>query len=352
VTSEQIELRKFEGATKKRSEIPLTLDWKNAKMVRIHSVRAAVKEILNMSMSLDVVKVNIIGTPSTGKTTLAETISHLGHTLATIPYTIKKFTREDLLNFEQTLASLQPTNHILIFDDISFIAATAGKRQMDLIQKTFTEIRHLPGGQDVKIIAIFNFHYNMSVSKYLTQSDFFFYTSIGTSELDNTLGVVGKKYLQTIINFRKINQQALTTGKYTFELGKKGQRLTYKWRKPFAAVLFWNNISARFVVFPKREWIDEQCTKCADSSSTPIMDDLDIQALDDRLQESHNKWTVKQAMRIKLFNLGVYTYSKRVKQVMNLIDEEMSKRNCNLEQLATFYGLNDERTRKVKKLTP
>ena len=61
---------------KKKSEVPITLDWNNAKMVRIHSIRAACKEVLNMSRNIDVVKINIIGNPSTGKTTCAELISH------------------------------------------------------------------------------------------------------------------------------------------------------------------------------------------------------------------------------------------------------------------------------------
>ena len=122
---ELVEYATFEASQKKRSEVPLTLDWNNAKMVRIHSIRAAVKEILNMSRSLDVVKVNIIGTPSTGKTTLAETIAHLGHTMADIPYTVKKFNRDDLMNFENVLATLQPTNHILIFDQLRIMQHTA-----------------------------------------------------------------------------------------------------------------------------------------------------------------------------------------------------------------------------------
>ena len=216
-----------------KSQVPVTVDWQNAKMVRIHSIRAVVREILNLSQALDVVKINIIGTPSTGKTTLAETLAHLGHKMSKIPYTVKTFTRDDLLNFEETLSKLQPTNHIIIFDDISFMSATAGKRQIDRIQKAFTEIRHLPGGQNVKIIAIFNFHYNMAVSKYMRQSDFFFYTSVGSSELENTQNIVGKQYTRKILDFRKINQQALTLGKFTFNLGKKGQKFTYEWRKPF-----------------------------------------------------------------------------------------------------------------------
>jgi len=343
-------LERYEPEGKKRSEIPITLDWQNAKMVRIHSVIAACREILNMSRSLDVVKVNIIGTPSTGKTTLAETMAHICHDKADIPYTVRIFNRDDLLNFEQTLASLQPTNHILIFDDISFLSATAGKRQMDLIQKTFTEIRHLPGGQDVKIIAIFNFHYNMAVSKYLRQSDFFCYTSIGTSEMENTLDIIGKRYHHTILNFRKINQQALTKGSYTFELGKKGQRLTYQWRKPFAPILFFNNDTCRFVVFPKREWINANCPTCAVARDGDLKVEMDVEKFNEEILHHFPESIVKAALKLNLFNKGVNCFSPRVKQASRWIEAYMKKGGANPEQMALFYNLVDRKTKLRKPL--
>ena len=329
-----------------KSEVPITTDWQNAKMIRNQSIRAVVREILNLSDSLDVVKINIIGTPSTGKTTLAETLAHLCHKMSKkIPYTVKLFTRNDLLNFEETLSKLQPTNHIIIFDDISFMSATAGKRQIDRIQKAFTEIRHLPGGQDVKIIAIFNFHYNMAVSKYMRQSEFFFYTSVGSSELENTQNIVGKRYTQKILDFRKINQQALTSRKFTFNLGKKGQKFTYEWRKPFTPLLFWNNNSARIVVSPKREWIDPICSICSNAKTTEIQTQGDINMFDQKLQDKYTRHTIIQAMKIKLFLLGVATYPKRVKNCIQDIEQALEQNVYNASDLALHFGLVDKRTR-------
>lgn len=331
---------------KTHSEVPVTVLWNNARMVRIHSVRAATREILNLSKALDVVKVNIIGTPSTGKTTLAKTLAHLCHRMSDIPYTIKIYNREDLVNFEETLSKLEPTNHVLIFDDISFMTATVGKRQIDKIQKAFTEIRHLPGGQDVKIIAIFNFHYNMAVSKYMRQSDFFIYTSVGSSELENTVNIVGKKYHAKILDFRRINQTALTTGKFTFNLGKKGQKFIYEWRKPYAPVLFWNNDSLRVIVFPEREWIDPICSQCVNmqSNKSEIKMITDLTEFD---KESKRFGTnvLKQALKIKLFSMGVPTYSKHVKQAMQWLDEQLNSKHYDIAQIAEFYGLEDKRTR-------
>ena len=330
---------------KTKSEVPITTIWKNARMVRVHSIRAATREILNLSMALDVVKINIIGTPSTGKTTLALTLAHLCHKMGNIPYTVKIYNRDDLLNFEETLSRLQPTNHIIVFDDISFLSATAGKRQIDKIQKAFTEIRHLKGGQDVKIIAIFNFHYNMAVSKYMRQSDFFLYTSVGSSELENTLNIVGKKYQAKILEFRRVNQQALTTKKYSFSLGKKGQKFTYDWRKPFAPLLFWNNDSLRLVVSPERKWIDPICSTCQNGvQGESIKSNADLKEFD----EDRKRFGIsifRQALRIKLFNMGVETYSKRVKQAMQWIDNKMNESTFDIEALAEFYNLKDKATR-------
>jgi len=341
----KVEYVKLEPSGKKKSEVPFTITWNNAKMIRMHSIRAAVREILNLSIALDVVKINIIGPPSTGKTECARTIGHLCHDLGKIPYAVKILNRNDLLNIEETLATLQPTNHVLIFEDISFLNASAGKRHIDIIQRAFTEIRHLPGGQDVKIIAIFNFHYNMAVPKYLRQSDFFIYTAIGSSELENTQNIIGKRYTRKILEFRKICQQALTTGKYAFEFAKSKFTFTYPYRNPFAPLLFYNNDTCRVIVFPKREWIQPACPTCTHSSIRPVKKEMDLKTFDDDVRSRFGERIVRSALRIKLFNIGVNTYPKRVKQCMKYVEEYMKLHNHDPEQMADYYGLRDEPTR-------
>ena len=59
-----------DSIAKTKSDIPITIEWNGQRMIRNHSIRAAVKDILTISESLDVVKINIIGNPGTGKTTL------------------------------------------------------------------------------------------------------------------------------------------------------------------------------------------------------------------------------------------------------------------------------------------
>jgi len=85
-----------------------------------------------MTQSLDVVKINLVGNPSTGKTTLAGSIAHLIHQLSMemykTPFAVKFFSRTELVNFEATLKTLEGMNQVLIFDDISFLQATTDRK--------------------------------------------------------------------------------------------------------------------------------------------------------------------------------------------------------------------------------
>ena len=47
--------------TRKTENKKIVITWRNEPMIRNHSIRATVDEILKMSEMLDVVKINIIG---------------------------------------------------------------------------------------------------------------------------------------------------------------------------------------------------------------------------------------------------------------------------------------------------
>src|SRR3990167_7120035 len=199
---------------------PRLTTWKGETMIRIHSIQATVKEILQVSKALDVVKVGIVGEESTGKSTLAETLAHLIHKNSEVPFAVRLFGKEELLNLEQTLAGLSPANYILIFDDVSFLEARSSKKEIDVLKETTTRIRHLPGGQDVKIILIYDYHYTKGLPPYLRQSHFRYFTSVGSSEGDNMLKIVGTKYLQRIKQFQEMFVQMTTKHKCVFEIKK------------------------------------------------------------------------------------------------------------------------------------
>ena len=131
---------------------PVVIQWQNTRMVASHSLRAVSREITNISESLDYVSVNFIGTMSSGKSSTMDTLAHLIHKESKAPFLVKKFGKEELLNLQETMASLKPSNYILIFDDIAFMNASASKKQIDQIQSVMSTIRHLDGGKDVRII--------------------------------------------------------------------------------------------------------------------------------------------------------------------------------------------------------
>jgi len=359
-----ISYEKFKPADfKQNSRAPLTIEWKNTRMIRNHSIRACVREILNVNRGIDVVKINLIGTPSTGKTTLAKTLGHLIHTLSDVPYIVKMFNREDLMDMENTIKKLQPINHVLIFDDVSWLSAGNNKQKLDQIQKTFTEIRHLEGGQDIKVIIIFNFHYNLSIPKHLRQADFFIYTSIGSSELENTQKLVGNKNTAKLLDFRRVYQESISTGSaatptnsevpatFSFRLmGRGNNKFTYTWRKPFAPALFWNNDSLRPIIFPAREWIDKICHVCSEVTEKSEEAQKDVKRFKSEGSTLFGKGTFKQAIRIKFMIQGIYTYPKHVRQAMIWIEKYMSHKAFNYEDLLTEFNFSTGQVKCRKKL--
>lgn len=338
----------------KASSAPVTTTWKNARMIRNHSIRACAREILNVNRGIDVVKVNLIGSPSTGKTTLAKTLAHLIHTEATEPYVIKVFTRAELLDMENTLAKLQPLNHVMIFDDVSWLQAGNNKSKIDQVQKTFTEIRHLPGGQDIKVIIIFNFHYQMGMPKHLRQAHFFGFTDMGSSETENIQKMVGLKNMTKVAEFRRATFEAGSTYKagsedeleklatFSYKLGKAG-KFTYTYRQPFAPALWWNNNSLRHVVFPIREWIEPICHIC---SGEKTLEEKGDAALFKKIADStYREKEIRYALRIIFYQKGINLWPVEIKRALKWIEREWKVKHYDSEEIMKLYKLNDQRTR-------
>ena len=328
-----------------KSVKPITIEWKNARMVRTHSIKIASHEILTMSSNIDVVKINIVGDTGSGKTELAYTLAHLLHKESRVPFAVKVLNREDLVDIVKTVSTLQATNYILIFDDISFLAATISANKIKQIEQAFTELRHLPGGVDIKIIAIFNFHYTMAVSKYLRQSNAHFYTTIGSSDKENVLDIVGAGYISKVGNFIRMRSECISKSKFIIKLGNKGKKFIYDYQSPFAPAFFYNGNTARLIVFPLRTWISPQCLTCYQSQKSDIPQVSGIEFFDKAITTKFQPGVVKQAIRIKLYINGVSVYDPNVKRALRFIDKWSEKNSLPLEDLMNFYGLKDNATK-------
>jgi len=334
----------------KKDNKPVITRWKNIPMIRTHSIQAAVRQILQATKALDVVKVGIIGEPSTGKTELASTIAHLCHKISEQEgmekYAVRSFAREDFMDMEATLAKLSPTNYIMRFQDLSFLSAGANKKEIEQVKKTITEIRHLK--EDVKVILIYDYHYTLGLDKYLRQADFRFFTSLGSSEAENMEKIVGGKYRARLDQFKKMYVEIKSKQKASFLVKKEW--FTYSYKNPFVPCLFYDEAKLRFVVFPLRTWIDPICSVCANSDDPDVESEISLPNFIEKLEKVYSKAHILQALRLKLFVNGINTYDRHTSSVSKYLDKVLENRTINLEDLAVAYGLKVTRTKLRKKL--
>jgi ABC-type oligopeptide transport system ATPase subunit len=323
---------------------PVVISWgKNsngepAKMVRNHSIRACVNEILEFSSRIGMVRINIVGASGSGKTSLAETIAHLCHTMADVPYDVKLMKKEDLVDFTATIKQLSSNHQVLVFDDLSWLGANFGKKEIEKLKAEITTVRHIDDHTDRRIILIMNFHAQKALDKFLRIANFTFYSSCSPEEVGYLVELLGKKYTRKIELFRRLKIQALGQGRFSFPLGKNDS-YTYKAFDPFLPYLFSNGDFCRFVVSPLRTWIDEKCHVC-----DPVVEETKVN-IDDFVDDFSRKFTkgnAKKAVELKLLQNGISTQTKRVLQAMKYIDMFLAQRKVNLHQLAERFDLEEK----------
>lgn len=325
---------------------PAVIKWKNEPMVRVHSLRATVKEILAGLQVLDVIKVGVIGEPSTGKSSLEDTLGHLIHKMSPIPFATRTLGETEFMDIEKYLASLPAANYILKFRDLSFLKGKYGSKNIEELKAAMTKIRHLPGGKDVKIVLIYDYHYTMGLDKYLRQANFRYFTSVGSSEKENMIDIVGKHYEQLVNDFAKTYVEMTTTEghKATFRI-TKNRFFSYHYKNPFVPCLFWNNSSLRVVVFPLRTWIDPVCSICSTGDNPDLQSEIDIVKFKEDRDKLFGPQNYAAAVRVICYAHGLVTYSNRIAQAIKDINRSLDAKIIKLEDLATIYDLKPSTAR-------
>ena len=306
-------------------------------MVRNQSFLAAIREIIDYSNEMDVVRVGIVGDMMSGKSTMSMAIGHAIHTISLIPFAVRVFYRDDLRNFKATMKKLKPANYILIFDDVSFLKNTSQ------IEQEVTEIRHMEGGQDVKIILIFNFHYPKALPPFLREFQFKFVTTIGTDNEKTIADNYGKNNVSLIQNFKIMRKRAITKKEW-YEKFKK-TALKYTWRGPFIPVLFWNESTLRKIVSPTRYFMDKVCSICDEAQGNKTYDESTIKEVLEHGERLFNKQGFLSAVKLSLFVEGHTAYSKTITKALRWLNKERKIRNMPLSVIATYYGLDETKTR-------
>ena len=329
------------------SKKPVVIRWNSARMVASHSLRAVSREIVNISESLDYVSINFIGTMSSGKSSTMDSLAHLIHKESKVPFLVKKFGKEELLNLEETMAKLKPSNYILIFDDIAFLNASSSKKQIDQIQSVMSTIRHLDGGRDVRIILFKGFQYLRSIPPFVRESQATIISSIDDNNVDAYSELLGQRALPNLMLLKKMRIESTINGAkstFNFPLGKR-KSFKYVARQPFLPYVYSNGISTRIIVAPLRNWIDKICNTCepmqqSDPDAKVNFDEF----ITDFESKFGGKANAKAIVKLQLMKQGINAYSKRVVQGCKYIDLYLENRLINLEQLASHFALEATNT--------
>lgn len=317
-------------------------------MLRNNSFLATVNGICSASKKKDVIKIGIIGEEGTGKTTMAKAIGHAIHekmkSLYNIPFAVRIFYEQDLLEFRNTLSTLTPSNYVLIFDDISFLEGSVNKTQISAVKQAVTKIRHMQGGQDVKIILINNYHYTKGLDKYLRQANFKYFTSVGSEEGENLQKYVGIKNMSKIKQFIKYQDQILKTEPpyWSVKISAK-DFFVYKWQDPFIPALFFDNINLRNIVSPTREFMSPVCSICSMAEGKRYSE-VPIGELCNEGEAKFGERVFQSACKLKLFENGMAVHAKSTINAKRWLDIQLTKKVITLEQIMLHYKWNITKT--------
>jgi hypothetical protein len=189
-------------------------------------------------------------------------------------------------------------------------------------------------------------HYTLALQKYLRQAQFSFFVTVGSSEMDNMLKLVGTHYQKLLLRFQKIIANALDKGKFTFTLGKKDKFFTYRYQKPFAPVLFHNVDKLRIIVSPLRDWIEPNCPTCNKAQGKLTEQDrIPANEFLDDMEGKFGRGIVRNAVRLMLWKNGLNVYPKSVKRCLVYMNKYVVDRLPQLQELADHYQYQHDEVR-------
>jgi len=325
---------------------PSVISWNGVRMVASHSIQSIARELVNLSANQDMVSINAIGKQSFGKTELFKTLAHLIHKFSKTPFKVSFFDRHNIINLEETVKTLKPNvGHILIFDDIAFLKADASNVTIAKIESTLSRIRHLEGGNDVKIVLMKGFQYSKSISPFLRQNDMTFLASVDDSELKNYYDLLGKKYYSKIKQLKELRYEGGSQGVFNYKMGG-GKKVSYKWKDPFLPFLVSTGLGCRIVVSPLRTWIDPICNECSPLTDGETQNNPEeVKAVvDDFISKFKDGNVVRTAVKIKLIQQGINAFSPRIVQAVKYIDRVQKEKLISTDALAFALDLNQTKT--------
>lgn len=316
---------------------PTIIKWKDAKIIRSHSITPLIESILQVSKALDVVKVGIVGEPASGKGTFAEALAHLLHITSAkqhyVRWAFRRFTSDDFLELEETLDSLPVANYILHFEDLSFLS---DHKRLAEVKRVVTKIRHRK--VDVKIILLYDYHYTLALDKYLRQSNFKIFTSLGSSERQNMEEQIGRRQRSRIDTFARKWHEETIAHKFTFKLKHNKEPFVYQYKNPFILVAAWDGATLRFCVSPTRQWLEPHCTVCSEGTRQGKVT-LDAEELYSAAVSRFGITRLKQAWNILEAQFGVITTGQQAANCYYFLQKIIASQVVDREHMRQLLDL-------------
>lgn len=257
-------LGKRERALRKNnSKYQGPIEFHDTPIAQWHNPRILIDELIAENAVKRFTSLLIIGTPGTGKTTLANYIAHGIHTRR--PYLVKHFGKKEILNFENVLDSLPNEDLLLIFDDISLVfKMKEGQSKKSEILSALTEARHPKfEGSDRKVIIIANIHYMNSIEKmWRAQGGWKIYTDMSNEERLNFNAITKSQFDNKIKLFSKTTRDMFLKGKFELKTSMKSDLHTYTTDKPFRFFMCYDGNYPRFFFSVK-----ESCLTCSETKN-------------------------------------------------------------------------------------
>ena len=288
--------------------------WHGTTIAAGHSLIQKVNRIADAQERDELTSVSVRGREGTGKTTVARVMAHYLHTelnkraASTAEpesewaakskqaiqrgYIVRVLSADDLTHFKNTLDSLPDANRILIFDDTSFMGASASK-SVQKIKREVTTVRH-GSGADYRTVLFFNFHYSKGLDPYLRDTNFLVQTGTTSGEMHALHELYGTNPTNTAVldRYRGLEMRLKKSGSVRVSLSNDrrfarrpklpaGQGVTYKYSNPFRLALFFDQETLSIMVYPStaRAGADkcEICRPAAAAAATGIDPEAVIQ---------------------------------------------------------------------------
>ena len=220
-------------------------------IAQYYSPKSVINDIINENQVKNFTSILLIGTPGTGKTTLATFLAH--HIHAKTGYKVKWYGKEDIRNLDNVLKELPSENYILIFDDVSMAIKRIkdAQKRLDVLE-ALTTIRHPSIGEDRNIITISNIHYMFALEKiWRDQGSWKIFTDLQGEELQNFNNYSRFKYQRQAETFAKVIQDQFRKKCFELKTSMKSEMVRYTTNKPFRFAMVHDGSRLRFMLYPR-----------------------------------------------------------------------------------------------------